>query len=111
MNTTRARLTGLLSALFCIACLEASADACSPPLPGVTGSIPKDGETYPANAAIYFQGYNIGLGSVTVTVDGQPASFTPAQDAATEFAPITARVTRGSPYPSATEPSAIVQST
>lgn len=57
--------------------LSPDADACSPPLPGLTGSTPKSGDTYPANAALFFEGYSISLDSVTVTVDGQSATLLP----------------------------------
>src|ERR1044072_9374600 len=88
------RLFGLVTAIACVAGLEASADACSPPLPGLTGSIPANGETYPANAALYFLGYDIALGGVTVTVDGQPATLVPAPDAAVNGVEgVTARIT------------------
>lgn len=55
-----------------------SADACGPPAPGLTSSIPADGGTYPSNGALFFSGFNIALTGVTVTVDGQPAAFGPA---------------------------------
>ena len=54
------------------------AQACSPPLPGVYDSTPKSGATYPANAAIFFSGYDVSLDDVTVTVDGKPATLAPA---------------------------------
>ncbi|APR77486.1 Hypothetical protein A7982_02833 [Minicystis rosea] len=54
------------------------ARACSPPSPGVYDSTPKNGATYPANAAIFFSGYDVSLDDVTVTVDGQPATLAKA---------------------------------
>ena len=38
--------------------LSPDADACSPPPPGLTGSTPKSGDTYPANAALFFEGFS-----------------------------------------------------
>lgn len=55
--------------------VQGEAQACSPPLPGLTSSIPADGETYPANGYIFFMGYYIGLAKVSVTVNGQPATL------------------------------------
>ncbi len=74
------KLPVFLIALATIAGLEGRADACSPPLPGLAGSIPSTGETYPGNAAVFFLGYDISLTSVSVKVDGQPASFMAAPD-------------------------------
>lgn len=51
------------------------ADACSPPLPGVTDTIPKEGQTYPRNAAIFLFGHQIVLDQFTVTVDGELATL------------------------------------
>lgn len=62
---------------------QADAHACSPPLPGLTNSIPADGGTYPANGYIFFMGFYIGLDKVSVTVNGQPAAFS---DISTMFA-------------------------
>lgn len=64
--------------------LFASSDArpCSPPLPGLTGSIPADGESYPANAALTFQGFGLALDDVEVTIDGTPAGLVPASSLA-----------------------------
>jgi len=72
----RATLACLLAA-SAVFSLSPDADACSPPLPGLTGSTPKSGDTYPANAALFFQGYSISFDSVTVTVDGQAATLKP----------------------------------
>lgn len=63
-----------LTSLAAIATPE-RADACSPPAPGLVSSTPADGSTYPANATLFFNGFDIALGSVTVTVDGVAASF------------------------------------
>ena len=54
------------------------AHACGVPAPGLYSSTPQDGGTLPANAALFFHGYDISLAKVKVTVDGQPASFGPA---------------------------------
>ncbi|UQA60667.1 hypothetical protein [Polyangium aurulentum] len=59
-----------------------AAHACSPPLPGLMWHLPADGATYPANGVLFFRGVDISLDQVTVTVDGQPASFV---DASGEF--------------------------
>lgn len=60
--------------------LSAARDAlaCSPPPPGLSWHLPDDGATYPANGILLFQGVNITLDQVTVTVDGQPASLVDA---------------------------------
>lgn len=87
------------AALVALAWPVRDAQACSPPGAALTGSIPPSGATYPANAAIFFQGYDISLDAVSVTVDGQPASFTTATDvSSSRLAAITARV---SPTPAA----------
>jgi MYXO-CTERM domain-containing protein len=54
------------------------AAACAPPLPGLTGSIPADGATYPANAALLFSGFYIKADALKVTVDGVGAELVPA---------------------------------
>lgn len=74
------RRTLLASSLAALA-LTASpprAEACSPPLPGLYGSLPADGASYPANAALFFSGYDVTLDDTTVTVAGQPATLTTA---------------------------------
>lgn len=58
--------------------LPSSADACPPPLPGLSSSVPKDGGSYPGNGVLFFSGHEISLDAVKVTVDGAPASFTDA---------------------------------
>lgn len=63
-----------------VAALPAS--ACPPALPGLTGSVPKSGETYPANAAVFLFGAQVSLDDVAVTVDGEPASLVPAEKVA-----------------------------
>jgi hypothetical protein len=74
-----AYVIGLLAASAVLG-LSPDADACSPPAPALTGSTPKSGDTYPANAALFFEGYDISLDGVTVTVDGQPATLQPVTD-------------------------------
>lgn len=73
----------VLSALLAGTCSLAAyaprlAAACAPPLPGLTGSTPADGETYPANAALLFEGFYLGLDGLKVTVDGVGAELVPA---------------------------------
>lgn len=75
-----APLPAFLIALSSLTAFESSADACSPPQPALTGSIPASGGTYPGNAAVFFQGYGISLEAVSVKIDGQPANFTAAPD-------------------------------
>src|SRR5262245_53912606 len=79
MVATRTWTALILSSLTSLAVFAAPgrADACSPPPPGLTSSTPADGDTYPGNAAVFFSGFDIALTGVTVTVDGQPASFGP----------------------------------
>jgi hypothetical protein len=54
-----------------------AARACSPPPPEVLSVTPGDGQSYPANAAIYLEGYGLSLEGATVTVDGAPAALVP----------------------------------
>src|SRR4051812_42966208 len=79
MVSSRTRTALILSSLTGLAALAAPgrADACGPPAPGLTSSTPADGDTYPGNAAVFFNGFDIALAGVTVTIDGQPASFGP----------------------------------
>lgn len=73
--------------------LPADALACSPPLPALTSHIPADGAYYPANGIILFEGYQISLDQVTVTVDGSPATLVDASAAfSTKVAPLAARI-------------------
>lgn len=72
----------LLGACALTALAPRAADACGVPAPELTSSVPADGATYPANAALLFSGFDITLDGVTVTVDGQPATFAPAEFAA-----------------------------
>ncbi|MCY1068079.1 MYXO-CTERM sorting domain-containing protein [Nannocystis sp. RBIL2] len=51
------------------------ADACGASLPELRESVPADGDTYPANAALLFWGEAISVDKVTVTVDGEPAAL------------------------------------
>ncbi len=93
----RAFVPCLLSACAVFS-LSPRAEACGPPMPGLTDSTPKNGETYPANAALFFYGYNIALDAVTVTVDGQPATLTPAAGTLSKAATLAANI---DPKPSA----------
>lgn len=74
------RRTLLASSLAALSLFAAPprAHACSPPLPGLYGSVPADGGTYPANAALFFNGYDVTLDDTTVTVAGQAAVLTTA---------------------------------
>lgn len=56
----------------------APARACEPLPPGLTSSVPADGEGLPANAAVLFFGQELTLTGVSVTVDGAPAALVPA---------------------------------
>ncbi|WP_437730224.1 hypothetical protein [Sorangium sp. So ce1335] len=71
---------GILAALLCTVAMESIADACSPPLPGLTGTLPESGGALPGNAAIFFDGFSISLDAVSVTVDGEPASLVAVKD-------------------------------
>lgn len=51
------------------------ADACGASLPELRESVPADGDTYPANAALLFWGEGLSVEKVTVTVDGEPATL------------------------------------
>lgn len=55
------------------------ADACSPGEPFLQGTVPVDGATYPANAALLFDGFFISPVGIGVTVDGQPAALVEAE--------------------------------
>ncbi|WP_438022232.1 hypothetical protein [Sorangium sp. So ce233] len=72
--------SGIIAALLCTAAMESIADACSPPLPGLTGTFPESGGSLPGNAAIFFDGYSISLDAVSVTVGGEPASLVAVTD-------------------------------
>lgn len=54
------------------------AAACGPPPPGLTDSLPADGATYPANAAVLFSGFYLQTDALKVTVDGVDAELVPA---------------------------------
>ncbi|WP_437498650.1 hypothetical protein [Sorangium sp. So ce1099] len=83
---------GIIAALACTAAMESSAEACSPPLAGLTGTFPESGGTLPGNAAIFFEGYSISLDSVSVTVDGEPASLEIVTDVPAAGYSIVARI-------------------
>lgn len=72
----------LAGALVLAAYAPQIAEACSPPQPELYSTVPADGATYPGNAALLFSGFDLSLDGVTVTVDGQPAQFVPAEFAA-----------------------------
>jgi MYXO-CTERM domain-containing protein len=55
------------------------ADACGASLPELHESVPADGDTYPANAALLFWGEALSVEKVTVTVDGEPATLVHAE--------------------------------
>src|SRR5687767_8031944 len=76
---------------------ERATEACSPPAPGLYGTIPATGETYPGNAAIFFMGYQVTFDGVTATIDGMPASLVPAP--AIDALGLTDRVALLSPAP------------
>ncbi|WP_437774596.1 hypothetical protein [Sorangium sp. So ce1097] len=71
---------GIIAALLCTVAAESIADACSPPLPGLTGTLPESGGSLPGNAAVFFDGFSISLDAVSVTVDGAPASLAAVTD-------------------------------
>ena len=70
---------GILAAVAVLSTSARPARACAPPLPGLYGSRPATGSSLPANAAIHFDGYNINLDDVVVTVNGSPATLTPTE--------------------------------
>ncbi|WP_437923483.1 hypothetical protein WMF37_31200 [Sorangium sp. So ce291] len=82
----------IIAALACTAAMESSAGACSPPLPGLTGTFPESGGLLPANAAIFFEGYSVSLDGVSVTVDGEPASLVLVTDVPAAGYSIRARI-------------------
>ncbi|MFO0758146.1 MAG: MYXO-CTERM sorting domain-containing protein [Byssovorax sp.] len=78
------RRSSLVPALVTLAALAAAttaqpAEACEPPLPGLTGTIPASGNIYPSNAPVFFQGYDLSLANVTVSVSDiqQPYKLIP----------------------------------
>ncbi|HMY19336.1 MAG TPA: hypothetical protein PKA58_23595 [Polyangium sp.] len=77
--------------------LPADALACSPPAPGLRSTIPADGAYFPANGIILFDGFDISLDQVTVTIEGTPAMLV---DASAAFpTPVAALAARVSPKP------------
>jgi MYXO-CTERM domain-containing protein len=70
---------GMFAAVAVLSTSARPARACTPPLPGLYGSRPATGSSLPANAAIHFDGYNITLDDVVVTVNGTPATLTPTE--------------------------------
>ncbi|WP_437573560.1 hypothetical protein [Sorangium sp. So ce887] len=83
---------GIIAALACTLATESSADACSPPLSGLTGTFPESGGTLAANAAVFFSGYSISLDGVSVTVDGAPASLVAMPDVRASGYSLAARI-------------------
>lgn len=72
---TPLRLLAPLVVLAAVVASPGSADACGMPAPGLAESSPVEGENYPANAALRFDGFDISLAKVTVDVDGTPATL------------------------------------
>ncbi|WAS99183.1 MYXO-CTERM sorting domain-containing protein [Nannocystis punicea] len=54
------------------------ADACGATPSELRETVPADGDTYPANAALMFWGDGLSVDKVTVTIDGEPAALVPA---------------------------------
>jgi MYXO-CTERM domain-containing protein len=81
-----------------LALLAPPADACSPPQPGLFGTVPADGVTWPGNASILFEGYDIILDDVSVSVDGVPAELVVDTSPTAQLASLAAHV---SPMPEA----------
>ncbi|WP_437605248.1 hypothetical protein WMF20_29355 [Sorangium sp. So ce834] len=71
---------GMIAALAFPLAMEASADACGMPYPGLTEVFPESGGSTPGNAALFFAGHALSLDAVSVTVDGEPASLVAAPD-------------------------------
>jgi len=95
LHLTRRFFNTLVLGTICSASvlLPADALACGPPAPGLTSHIPADGAWYPANGIILFDGFNISLDQVTVTVDGSPATLVDASAAfSTSVSTLAARV-------------------
>ena len=61
------------------------AEACSPPPPGVYGSVPETGSQLPSNAAIVFTGQAMMLEDFSVTVDGIFADLIPIAELSVHF--------------------------
>ena len=70
--------TALLGACALSVSLARPAEACDPGEPFLQGTLPADGAVHPGNAALLFDGFNISITAVTVTVDEQPAALVPA---------------------------------
>lgn len=68
----------IAGALVTTAYMPATATACGAPAPGLTSTVPAEGATHPANAALLFSGFDLSLDQVTVTVDGAPAQLVAA---------------------------------
>ncbi|MFN3200562.1 MAG: hypothetical protein ACE366_19340 [Bradymonadia bacterium] len=71
-------LPAMLAALPAL--MPSQAEACSPPLPGLTGSIPESGDVLYANSAIVLQGHDITLDDLNVLVDGEPAEIVETEE-------------------------------
>jgi MYXO-CTERM domain-containing protein len=72
--STRSFLAISLTALALVTAAP-RAHACAPLPPGVSSTLPADGEKYPGNAAVMLRGQSISPTEATVTVDGQPATL------------------------------------
>lgn len=76
---SRPVLAALLAGAFVVtAYMPAAAEACGAPQPALNSTVPGEGATYPANAALMFSGHELSLDAVTVTVDGAPAQLVAA---------------------------------
>lgn len=76
---SRPALAAALAGAFVVtAYTPATAAACGVPEPALHSTVPGEGATYPANAALMFSGYELSLDAVTVTVDGAPAQLVAA---------------------------------
>ena len=68
----------IAGALVAAAYAPDTAAACGAPQPGLYSTVPAEGASHPANAALLFSGYELSLDGVTVTVDGAPAQLVAA---------------------------------
>ncbi len=79
MNQNSSRVLALAFASAILAAPKHTL-ACSPPFPDLGSTLPAQGETYPSNAAIIFNGFFISFDNITATIDGAPATLVPADD-------------------------------
>ena len=68
----------IAGALVATAYMPDTAAACGAPQPALNATVPAEGATHPANAALLFSGYDLSLDQVMVTVDGAPAQLVAA---------------------------------